>query len=102
VYAREDQPDAAFEETSAAGAEADFACFAEERDMARTAVGGASLDEQFTYRGHGPYSLRWLYNHMIERSTPGTTATPTCSGSASTGPSDHDGGPGSARGSGPG
>jgi uncharacterized damage-inducible protein DinB len=66
VYAREDRPDAAFEEASAAGAEADFECLARECDMARKAVAGASLDEQFTYRSYGPYSLRWVYNHMIE------------------------------------
>jgi uncharacterized damage-inducible protein DinB len=67
VYGREDRPNAAFDEATAAEAEADFARLAEERDLARQAVVGASLDEQFTHERHlDPMSLRWLYGHMIE------------------------------------
>jgi hypothetical protein len=47
-------------------AEADFAVFAEECDLARNAAARASLDEEFTGgRGH-TLSLRWVYTHMIE------------------------------------
>jgi uncharacterized damage-inducible protein DinB len=59
-------PDAAFEEADPAGAEADFAAFAEECELARKAAVGASLEEEFTFGDRGPYSLRWVYNHMIE------------------------------------
>jgi uncharacterized damage-inducible protein DinB len=58
--------DAAFEEAYPAGAEADFAAFAEECELARKAAAGASLDEEFTgSKGH-TISLRWVYTHMIE------------------------------------
>ena len=66
VYAREDCPDAAFEEARAGGVEADFAAFARECDLAREAVAGVPLDRQFTYKQYGPYALRWVFNHMIE------------------------------------
>jgi hypothetical protein len=46
-------------------AEADFAAFAEECDLARRAVARASLDEEFT-RADRTMSLRWVYTHMIE------------------------------------
>jgi len=45
MYAYED---AAFTEADPAGAEADFAAFAEECELARKAVVGASLDEELT------------------------------------------------------
>jgi uncharacterized damage-inducible protein DinB len=66
VYAREDRPDAAFEEASAEGAEDAFARLAEEWEQARKAVAGASLDDQFTHEQVGPISVRWVYSHMIE------------------------------------
>jgi uncharacterized damage-inducible protein DinB len=66
VYAREDRPDAAFEEASAEGAEDAFARLAEEWEQARRAVAGASLDDQFTHEQVGLISVRWVYSHMIE------------------------------------
>jgi len=58
--------DAAFEEADPAAAEADFAAFAEECELARKAAAGASLEEEFTFGDRGPYTLRWVYTHMIE------------------------------------
>ena len=66
VYAREDRPDAAFEEASAEEAEDAFARLAAEQDLARRAVAGVSLDYQFTHERWGPMSVRWVFNHMIE------------------------------------
>jgi uncharacterized damage-inducible protein DinB len=60
-----DYEDAAFEHTDPAQAEADFAAFTEECDLARKAVALASLDEEFTGGGR-TMSLRWVYTHMIE------------------------------------
>ena len=45
-----DYEDAAFEHADSARAEADFAVFAEECDLARKAVAGAPLDGEFTRR----------------------------------------------------
>jgi uncharacterized damage-inducible protein DinB len=61
-----DYEDAAFTRVDASRAEADFAVFAEECDLARQAVAGASLDEEFTGGRGRKLSLRWLYAHMIE------------------------------------
>lgn len=66
LFWRQDRPDAAFEEASADGAEADFACLAGEWDLARNAAAGASLDEVFISERWGQMSLRWVYLHMIE------------------------------------
>jgi hypothetical protein len=67
VYARDDRPDAAFEEATADGAEADFARYAQECEAARKATAGASLDEEFYLQNNfGPLSLRRAYNTMIE------------------------------------
>ena len=60
-----DHEDAAFEHADPDRAEADFAAFAEECDLARKAVARAWLDEEFTGRGR-TMSLRWVCNHMIE------------------------------------
>jgi hypothetical protein len=61
-----DYEDAAFEHADPAGAEADLAAFTEECDLARKAVAGASLDNEFTAGRGRILSLRWVYNHMIE------------------------------------
>jgi hypothetical protein len=67
VYARDDRPDAAFEEATADSAEADFARFAQECEAARKAVAGVSLEEEFYLQNTvGPLSLRRAYNMMIE------------------------------------
>jgi uncharacterized damage-inducible protein DinB len=61
-----DYEDAAFEHADPARAQADFAAFAEECDLARQAVAGASLEEEFTGGRGRTLSLRWVYAHMIE------------------------------------
>jgi uncharacterized damage-inducible protein DinB len=66
VCAREDRPDAAFEEASAEGAKAGFARLTEEWEMARKAAAGAALDDQFFHEQGGQMSLRWVDSHMIE------------------------------------
>jgi len=61
-----DYEDAAFEHADAARAEADFAAFAEECDLARKAVAGASLDDEFTGGRGRTLSLCWVYTRVIE------------------------------------
>jgi hypothetical protein len=61
-----DYEDAAFEHADPAGAEADFAAFTAECDLARKAAAGASLDDEFAVRSGRVLSLRWVYTHMIE------------------------------------
>jgi hypothetical protein len=64
-----DYENAAFEHADPAGAEGDFAAFAEECDLARRAVARASLDQEFT-RGGRTVSLRWVCTHMLEEYAP--------------------------------
>jgi uncharacterized damage-inducible protein DinB len=66
VYAREDGPDAAFDEADPSRAEEAFLSLASEWDLAREAVAGASLDDQFTHERGMRMSLRWVFHHMIE------------------------------------
>jgi hypothetical protein len=61
-----DYEDAAFEHAGPDRAEADFAVFAEEYDLACRAVARASLDDEFTGDCDRILSLRWVYTHMIE------------------------------------
>jgi uncharacterized damage-inducible protein DinB len=61
-----DYEDAAFEHADPAGAQADFAAFTTECDLARQAVARASLDDEFTASSGRVLSLRWVYTHMIE------------------------------------
>jgi uncharacterized damage-inducible protein DinB len=61
-----DYEDAAFEHADPARAEADFAAFTVECDLAREAAARASLDDEFTARSGRILSLRWVYAHMIE------------------------------------
>src|SRR5271154_4331613 len=66
VYARDDRPDAAFEEADADGAEADYARYAQERESARKAVAGVSLEDEFYLQTTiGPLNLRRALNMMI-------------------------------------
>jgi len=64
-----DDEDAAFEQADPARAQADFAAFTGECDLARQAVARASLDEEFTGGPGRTLSLRWVYTHMIEEYT---------------------------------
>jgi Protein of unknown function (DUF664) len=65
-YARDGHPDAAFDEAAAGGAKADYARLVEESALARQAVAGASLDDEFTHAEFGRESLRGVFNHLIE------------------------------------
>jgi len=53
--------DAAFEDADPALADADLATYLGALERSRAAVAGRSLDEMFD-----GYSLRWIYQHMIE------------------------------------
>jgi uncharacterized damage-inducible protein DinB len=67
LYSTGENPDADFDDVTAASAEADFAVFTREVELARAAAAGHSLDETFF---HAPrqaeISLRWIFLHMIE------------------------------------
>ena len=65
VYGPPAQSEAAFEEATAAGAEEDYARLVTEQELARQAVAGLPLDQQFTHPRWGQMSLRWVYDHMI-------------------------------------
>ncbi|MET0520627.1 MAG: DinB family protein [Jiangellaceae bacterium] len=64
LYVTDDDPDADLNVT-AADAPADFAAYLAELPASDEAVGGLSLDHEFTHRGE-TFSLRWVYHHMIE------------------------------------
>ncbi|MGW4497308.1 DinB family protein [Micromonospora sp. NPDC004336] len=66
-YFTPDNPDADLD-ASSADAEADFATFHREVELARKAAAGRSLDETFTEVGpkRRTFNLRWIYVHMIE------------------------------------
>ncbi len=66
LYCDDDHPYGDFDLADAPNAEADFAIFAAERELARKAVAGAGLDETFHSRRGNDISLRWIYTHMIE------------------------------------
>jgi uncharacterized damage-inducible protein DinB len=59
-------PDGDFDDTDPAEAEADFATFRREVELARAAAAGHSLEETFLNPRHGEMDLRWIYIHMIE------------------------------------
>lgn len=61
-----EHPDGDFDLAEASGAEADFAAFARECELARKAAAGRSLDDTFTGRRGNEIDLRWVYTHMIE------------------------------------
>jgi hypothetical protein len=62
-----DEPrESGFHDTDPAHAEADFARFTEEVELARQAIVGASLDDTFVHHERGVLSLRWALLHMIE------------------------------------
>ena len=67
LYSSEEHPDGEFGLAAADGAEADFATFARECELARAAAAGRSLDETFVHERDGAtIDLRWVYVHMIE------------------------------------
>ena len=66
-HSAHESPDADFDEAAPASAEADFAAFTREVELARKAAAGHSLDESFfhTHR-QADMNLRWVFVHMIE------------------------------------
>ncbi|WP_433531932.1 DinB family protein [Micromonospora sp. CA-263727] len=67
AYFTKEDPDADFDARDA-DAEADFATFHQQVELARAAVAGRSLDETFTEvrPKQRTFNLRWVYVHMIE------------------------------------
>ena len=67
LYCSDEYPDGDFDLGGPAGAEADFAAFTRECELARAAAAGRSLDETFVHALRGTtMDLRWVYVHMIE------------------------------------
>jgi uncharacterized damage-inducible protein DinB len=66
IYSSEESPDDDFDRASAPDAEADFATYVRECELAREAAAGHGLDETFIYRNGRTGNLRWIYLHMIE------------------------------------
>ena len=66
IYCSDENPDGGFDDATAATAEADFATFTAEVELARAVTAGRPLDETFRHPRHGEMSLRWVYVHMIE------------------------------------
>ncbi|MFR9777984.1 DinB family protein [Micromonospora sp. MS34] len=66
-YFTPEHPDADHD-VSTADAEADFATYRREVELARAAAAGRGLDETFTEVGakKRTFNLRWVYVHMIE------------------------------------
>ena len=67
LYSSGEHPDGEFGLAVADGAQADFAVFTRECELARAAAASRSLDETFVHERDGnTYDLRWVYVHMIE------------------------------------
>jgi uncharacterized damage-inducible protein DinB len=66
LYSSEQSPDDDFDGASAPDAEADFATYIRECELAREATAGRGLDETFVSRSGRTGNLRWIYLHMIE------------------------------------
>ncbi len=65
LYCSDGNEDGDFDDVDSADAEADFATFRTEVELARAAAAGHALDETFE-RPKGTLDLRWAYLHMIE------------------------------------
>jgi hypothetical protein len=65
LYCSEDNEDGDFDDAPTADAPAAFAAFEAELTASDQAVAALPLDHSFTHRAQ-PYSLRWVYLHMIE------------------------------------
>jgi uncharacterized damage-inducible protein DinB len=66
VYCAEDNLDGDFDDVPTADAEADYATFLREVDLARKAVADLPLEHEFATSRAPAISLRWVYLHMIE------------------------------------
>jgi uncharacterized damage-inducible protein DinB len=67
IWITEDQPDADFENASAASAEEDYATFLQEVELARAATADRDLDETYHNKYFdAPMDLRRIITHMVE------------------------------------
>jgi Protein of unknown function (DUF664) len=66
LFCSDQHPDGDFDFAEPGGAEADFAVFTAECDLARAACAGRSLDDNFQAGRGETIDLRWVYVHMIE------------------------------------
>jgi uncharacterized damage-inducible protein DinB len=67
LYCSDDNPDGEFDDVDKADAATTWATYDEVIARANEAVAGASLDAEFIHpRDQQPYSLRWVYLHMVE------------------------------------
>jgi hypothetical protein len=66
LFCSEQFPDGDFDLAEAGDAEADFATFMAECELARGAAAGRSLDDTFVHPQWATIDLRWVYVHMIE------------------------------------
>jgi hypothetical protein len=67
LYCSDEFPDGDFDLAEPDGAEAGFAEFRRECDLARAAAAGRPLDGTFHHERHSTdMDLRWVYVHMIE------------------------------------
>jgi hypothetical protein len=65
LYSTAEWRDADFEDLDPARAEADYARLVEETDLARKAVAGAAMDDEFTFPDQDVALLRYVYLQMI-------------------------------------
>jgi uncharacterized damage-inducible protein DinB len=66
AYCAEDNPDGDFDDVAGADAEANFAAYVSEIELARKAVADLPLEHEFAGSRRPAISLRWVYLHMIE------------------------------------
>jgi uncharacterized damage-inducible protein DinB len=66
LYCSDDNIDGDFDDVAEAGAEADYATFLAEVELAREAAAGLPLTHEFATSRSPAISLRWVYLHMIE------------------------------------
>ena len=66
IYCTDDNEDGDFDDVADADAEADYATFLAEVELAREAAKGLPLDHEFSTPRRSVISLRWVYLHMIE------------------------------------
>jgi uncharacterized damage-inducible protein DinB len=67
VYKTEQSPGADFDDAVPATAEADYAAYLREVDLARAAAAGRGLDETFFHEHpQTEINVRWVYVHLIE------------------------------------
>jgi uncharacterized damage-inducible protein DinB len=65
VYVSDDNVDGDFDDIAGADPATDFAAFTAELAASDEAVAGLPLEHEFIHRDR-PFSLRWVYLHMIE------------------------------------